>query len=303
MRRTLPSTVSLACFDAVLRHQNVTRAAEELNMTQSAVSRRLADLEGQLGLPLFKRVKKRLVPEQAALQYGKEIGRILGEIEAATTTFIAQEKETGLLTVAVPPTLASRWLIPRLNEFIEAHSNIDLNLVSKIRRFDFAQEEIDVAVYLGDGQWPDVHLQPLMKDHALPVCAPQLVQDARIESPKDLLNFPLIQHATRPQLWARWFAAHDVKTTKAASGPKFEFFSHAIQAATSGIGVALMSEIVVQKELSNGSLVVPFGERMQFEDAYYFVYPHRMKNNVNAQLFGFWLQQQFANYLAQTTAR
>ncbi len=298
MRRTLPSTVSLACFEAVFRHNNVTRAAEELNMTQSAVSRRLMDLEKQLGKPLFRRHKRRLVPEAAAIRFGQDLGRILGEIEASTVRFISATDETGLLTVAVPPTLASRWLIPRLNEFIARHPHIDLNLVSKITRFDFDDEDADVAVYLGDGNWPGVHLQPLMQDYVVPVCAPELLGDRQLTSAAELLEFTLIQHATRPLSWANWFAAHDVVTTTAASGPKFEFYSHAIQAATSGIGIALMSDLVIRKELADGRLVVPFGERMKSSDGYFFVYPHSMVNNVNAQTFGFWLQRECANRIA-----
>lgn len=298
MRRTLPSTASLACFEATCRHRNVTRAAEELNMTQSAVSRRLMELERQLGKPLFRRIKNKLVPEAAAIQYGKDLGRILREIEAATTQVIAQGKETGLLTVAVPPTLASRWLIPKLNDFIVHHSQIDLNLVSKIRPFDFEAEGIDVAVHLGDGTWPDVHMQPLMSDFVVPVCAPDLIGDKTIATAADLLQFPLIQHATRPLLWTNWFAGQGIETTRAVAGPKFEFYSHAIQAATSGIGIALMSDLVIRKEIEEGSLIVPFGTPTRFEDGYFFVYPHRMMNNVNAQTFGFWLQKQFANHLA-----
>ncbi|MCV2894961.1 LysR substrate-binding domain-containing protein [Lentibacter sp. XHP0401] len=299
MRRTMPSTTSLACFEATFRHGSVTRAAEELNMTQSAVSRRLMELERQLGKPLFRRIRRKLVPEAAAIQYGKDLGRILSEIEAATTRFIAEGQETGLLTVAVPPTLASRWLIPRLNDFITRHPHIDLNLVSKIRRFDFDEEDIDVSVYLGDGNWPGVHMQPLMADYVVPVCSPDLIGDTRIDSAADLLKFPLIQHATRPLLWNAWFRAQKVETSKAARGPKFEFYSHAVQAATNGIGIALMSDLVVQKEIDAGSLIVPFGNRATFEDDYYFVYPHRMVNSVNAQTFGFWLQQQCAKYLVQ----
>lgn len=303
MRRTMPSTTSLACFEATFRHQSVTRAAEELNMTQSAVSRRLIDLEKQLGKPLFRRIRRKLVPEAAAIQYGKDLGRILTEIEAATTRFIADGQETGLLTVAVPPTFASRWLIPRLNDFITQHPHIDLNLVSKIRRFDFDEEDIDVSVYLGDGNWPGVYLQPLMSDYLVPVCSPELIQGAKIESAADLLEFPLIQHSTRPLLWNTWFRTKGIETTKTARGPKFEFYSHAIQAATNGIGIALMSDLVVQKELGAGSLIVPFGSRETFEDGYYFVYPHRMVNSVNAQIFGFWLQQQCAIYLVQNRVK
>ncbi|MCX7561287.1 LysR substrate-binding domain-containing protein [Sulfitobacter sp. F26204] len=302
MRRTLPSTISLACFEATFRHRNVTRAAEELNMTQSAVSRRLMELESRLGKSLFRRVKKKLVPEASAIQYAKDLGRILGELEAATTQFIAQGKESGLLTVAVPPTLASRWLIPRLNDFIVRHHLIDLNLVSKIKRFDFDSEDIDVAVHLGDGKWPGVHMQPLMDDYVVPVCAPDLLEGRQLNSAADLLQYSLIQHATRPLLWTNWFASQGVENAKAVAGPKFEFYSHAIQAATSGIGIALMSDLVVSKEIEEGSLIVPFGTPKKFEDGYYFAYPHSMVNNVNAQTFGFWLQQQCANYVASNRA-
>lgn len=267
-------------------------------MTQSAVSRRVMDLEKQLGKPLFRRFKKKLVPEAAAIQYGRDMGRILREIEAATTQFIAQNQEAGMLTVAVPPTLASRWLIPKMNDFIERHRQIDLNLVSKIKRFDFEAEEVDVAIYLGDGNWPDVYMQPLMDDYVVAVCAPDLVRGRRIDSAADLLQFPLIQHATRPLLWSNWFAAHGVEAARTVAGPKFEFYSHAIQAATSGIGIVLMSDLVIGKELAEGSLIVPFGKPMTFSDAYFFVYPHRMRNNVSAQTFGFWLQRQCANHVA-----
>ena len=298
MRRTLPSTSSLACFEATFRHRSVTRAAEELNMTQSAVSRRIMSLEESLGKPLFRRENRQLIPNVAAIRYGKDLGRILGDLEAMTTRFISQGQEPGLLTVAVPPTLASRWLIPRLNDFITKHSHIDLNLVSKIKRFDFDSEAIDVAVFLGDGNWPDVHLQPLMSDFVVPVCSPDLLDGQEIKEASDLLKLPLIQHTTRPLLWKNWFAQMGIETAKATSGPKFEFHSHAIGAATSGIGIALMSDLVVQREIESGDLIIPFGGRMKFEDGYFFVYPPKMKNDENAQTFGFWLQQQCANFLA-----
>ncbi|EIM72639.1 LysR family transcriptional regulator [Nitratireductor aquibiodomus RA22] len=295
MRRTLPSTVALACFEATFRHRSVTRAAEELNMTQSAVSRRILELEKQLGKQLFQRISKQMIPEAAAIQYGRDLGRILGDIESSTTRVIAEGQEMGLLTVAVPPTFASRWLIPRLNDFIARHRHIDLNLISKIRRFDFEEEVADVAVYLGNGKWPDVHMQRLMSDYVVPVCSPSLLEGRRVNNAEELLQFTLIQHATRPLFWKTWFEAHGVTARNGLSGPKFEFYSHAIQAAVSGIGVALMSELVVKKEIEEGSLVIPFGGRQKFEDSYYFVYPRRMENNVNAQTFGFWLQRQCAN--------
>lgn len=293
MRRTLPSTSSLACFEAAFRLKSVTGAAEELNMTQSAVSRRILTLEQLLGKPLFRREHKRLIPEPAAIRYGKEIERILADLETVTSLFIADGHDVGLLTIAMPPTFGSRVLIPRLNDFISQHRGIDINFVSKIRPFDFEAEPIDVAIYLGLPKWPGVHLKFLTNDYVVPVCSPAFLADNQLDIPADVLNCQLLQHTTQPELWKSWCLVHDLDPTGVKGGPRFEFFSHVIGAATAGVGVALISELLIQKELNSGELVIPMPARFKCEEAYYYAYPARVADDINTQAFGLWLKKEF----------
>ncbi|PCH82233.1 MAG: LysR family transcriptional regulator [Hyphomicrobiales bacterium] len=292
MRRTLPPTTSLACFEAVLRHGSVTRASEELNMTQSAVSRRIASLEEQLDSKLFIRERKRLIPLPAAKRYGQEIARILADIEASTTRFISQNEQIGLLTIAVPPTLGSRWLIPRLNTFISGHPGVDLNLVSKIRPFDFDQENIDAAIHAGSPTWQGAHLEFLMDEYVIPVCAPKLLGDKPVTSIADMSRYPLIQHTTRPNLWHEWCVHFGVEPARSKAGPRFEYYSHVIQAAVTGIGMAVVPDFLVRDELELGKLVSPVDARMKCAHAYYYAYPHRMHGNPNVMAFGSWIAKE-----------
>lgn len=303
MRRTLPSTGALACFEAAFRLKSVSGAAEELNMTQSAVSRRILSLEELLGKPLFQREHKRLTPEPAAIRYGKEIERILSDLEAATSRFIAEGYDVGLLTVAMPPTFGSRCLIPRLNEFISKHKGIDINFVSKIRPFDFDAEPIDVAIYFGHPKWPGAHLNFLTDDYVVPVCSPDFLANNAIRGASDILKFQLLQHTTQPELWKSWCVAHGLDPSGVTAGPRFEFFSHVIGAATAGVGIALISEMLIQKELSSGELVIPVATRLKCQEAYYFAYPARVAEDVNAQAFGAWLKTIFAQSASRNNVR
>lgn len=294
MRRTLPSTGALACFEAAFRLKSVSAAAEELNMTQSAVSRRILSLEDLLGKPLFQREHRRLVPEPAAIRYAKEVERILTDIETATSKFIAERHDVGLLTIAMPPTFGSRCLIPRLNDFISKHKGIDINFVSKIRPFDFEQEKIDVAIYLGQPKWPGAHLNFLTDDYVVPVCAPEFLKKNAINDAKDVMKCQLLHHTTQPNLWKSWCLAHGIEASDIKGGPRFEFFSHVIGAATAGVGIALISDLLIQKELASGELVAPIATRMKCEEAYYFAYPPRASEDLNVQAFGAWLKHVFA---------
>lgn len=303
MRRTLPSTGALACFEAAFRLNSVSAAADELNLTQSAVSRRILSLEELLGKPLFQREHRRLIPEPAAIRYAREVERILGELETATSRFIAERDDVGLLTVAMPPTFGSRCLIPKLNDFIAQHQGIDINFVSKIRPFDFEQEKIDVAIYLGHAKWPGAHLNFLTDDYVLPVCSPEFLANNSITDAKDVMKCQLLHHTTQPNLWKNWCLAHEIEATDFKTGPRFEFFSHVIGAAMAGVGIALISDLLIQKELRNGELVVPLGTRMKCEEAYYFAFPPRSAEDVNVQKFGAWLKHVFAQPAARRTSR
>ena len=290
MRRTLPSMNSLVCFEAVYRLGSITQAAEELHMTQSAVSRRILSLEAQLGLQLFRRERKRLIIEPAAERYGQDMSSILSEIEASTARFLAHNQSIGLLTVAMPPTFGSRWLVPKLNTFIASHQGLDLNLVSKIKPFSFDQEDIDIAIHFGQDDWPGAKLEYLMPEHVIPVCSPTLIEKSALPSLEAILDFPLVHHTTRPRLWNTWCEHFDLPQHKVKSGPRFEHYAHVIQAAVNGIGFALIPDFLVRKEIVRGDLVVPVQGRMKCEEAYYFASPSRMSNDSRVTAFSKWLK-------------
>ena len=136
MRRTLPPTSSLACFESTVRLGSVTLAAEELNLTQSAVSKRLSSFEDLLGRKLFTREQRQLVPTPAAREYAKEVSEIINRLEISTARVISHGRRGGVLTVAILPTFGARWLVPRLNEFLSENPMIEINLISKISPFD-----------------------------------------------------------------------------------------------------------------------------------------------------------------------
>ncbi|TDQ64447.1 DNA-binding transcriptional LysR family regulator [Maritalea mobilis] len=294
MRRTLPSMNSLVCFEAVYRLGSITLAAEELNMTQSAVSRRIQVLESQLGQSLFRRERKRLFLEPAAENYGKDMSQILSEIEASTARFLSHNQSIGLLTVAVPPTFGSRWLVPKLNNFITEHPGLDLNLVSKIRPFNFDQEDIDMAIHFGNPEWPGAKLQFLMPEHVIPVCSPTLIGQTQPKSIADILDFPLVHHTTRPTLWQTWCQYFELPTNKIKSGPRFEHYAHVIQAAVNGIGFALIPDFLVRNEILRGDLIVPVQGRMKCEEAYYFTWPNKRRGDRRIETFSKWIKGQCA---------
>lgn len=295
MRRTLPSSRDLSCFEAVVRHRSVTKAAEELNLTQSAVSRRIAALEELLGGRLFHRDKQRLVPTPAAEDYAQELRKLLNGIEVATTRVLTHGRKGGALTLGCLPTFGSRWLVPRLNDFLAKFPEVDINLVSKIRPFDFASEPVHAAIHFGAPRWPGAITRFLMGEHVIPVAAPRLVKDAKLSSVEDLRNVTLIQHTTRPNLWSDWLHKAEASGVNGQSGPKFEFYSLVIEAAVAGIGVAVLPDFLVRREIESGLLTAPFDLPMRCEEGYYFVYPEKYRTNPNVLCFGDWLAAECAS--------
>lgn len=297
MRRTLPPTRDLACFEAVARHRSVTRAAAELNLTQSAVSRRLAALEELLGQNLFLRDKQRLTPTVAAEEYAEELRSLLNRVEVATTRLLSHGRKGGVLTVACLPTFGSRWLVPRLARFIAAHPTVDINLISKIRLFSFEEDKAHAAIHFGSPTWPGARIHHLMDEHVIPVCAPQLIGGEALVSPEGFARLPLLQHTTRPYLWRDWLADAGASGVNGIAGPKFEYYSLVIQAAIAGIGVAILPDFLVREEIQSGALMVAYPHRMRCEDAYFVVYPKRFDENVNVQAFVGWLRDEARLYI------
>lgn len=291
MRRFLPSFAALQCFEAAARHLNFTRAAEELHLTQSAVSRQVRALEDFVQRQLFRRVGKKLVLTETGAAFAGEVGELLNRLEAATIQAITGNSAEGTLTVGTLPTFGARWLIPRLTGFAAQHPHIQLNLVTRTTDFDFAGEEVDIAIQYGDGAWPQCRAEALLEEEMVVAAAPNLVSSAQADDPGQVAHHVMLQLASRRHAWAEWLRAKGVEGTGGIYGPCFEHFSMMIQAARDGMGLAVVPKIYIEDELHTGSLVAPFGAPVKSRRGYYVVYPESKATQRKVIVFRDWLRQ------------
>jgi LysR family glycine cleavage system transcriptional activator len=225
MLRRLPSLNALKAFEATARSESVTRAAEELCVTQGAVSQQVKALEAALGINLFLRERQRLVITEAGREYLAVVRDALDRIAVGTERLV-QRQTSGVLTVSTSPDFAAKWLVHRLDQFAEANPDIDLRVSAAMHHVDFAREEVDLAVRHGDGNWAGLVVVRLCSEQLFPVCSPKLVSKRnRITKASDLLKFPLLR-LDDWQTWSRWFEAAGV-TDPVAHGPVTEPREHA----------------------------------------------------------------------------
>jgi DNA-binding transcriptional LysR family regulator len=294
-RRVLPSLAALQAFEAAVRHMSFTRAAHELHVTQSAVSRQIRQLEDFVGHLLFNRTKHRLSLTEPGEVYAKAVRDLLEQAEAATLQVMAYGSGGGMLTVALLPTFGSRWLVPRLGAFAATYPDIQLNLVTQVQPFEFAGSDIDAAIHFGSDAWPGAVCHRLMGEVMVPVVAPALLGGAQsLARPEEVAQFTLLQLATRPQAWQNWFRAVGIDHVDGRFGPRFEQFYMVIQAAIAGLGVAMLPRFLIQEELSSGRLVVAIERPVTSSDAYYLVHPERKADLRRVVVFRDWLVEQCA---------
>lgn len=292
MRRHTPPTAALQAFEACARHLSVSRAAEELHLTQSAVSRQLAGLEALLGVRLFLRVRQRLILTAAAATYAPQLRAALARIESATLEVMAHQGAGGTLTLAVQPTFGTRWLVPRLPRFLVAHRRIVVNFRNYTTRptpLDFAAEDVDAAIMLDTGARPGIASHRLVADLRVPVCAPSLMDGEGLATVADLARQTLLQHSTRPRAWSDWLAMMGAADVDGFRGPHFHHHAMVAEAAAQGMGVALMPRFMVAEELASGRLVVPFDRSLDAGEGYVLAYPEASADLPALRLFRDWL--------------
>ena len=286
MRRMIPSTQALACFEAAATTESYTRAAQELALTQSAVSRQIIALEEQLGVQLFKRSRHGVVLTPAGHQYSQQVAQWLQGIERGTLDIMAHQGAGGAISIAAVPTFATRWLLPRLPQFLQQHPGVVVHIDVQTRPFAFAERPVDAAIYTGTPeqarQWPGTQATWLMDEVIVPVCSPRLLEPATQRgrgrayqpvAPQVLAELPLLQQSTRPDGWRQWFEAAGVEAPHALDGPRYELFSMLAVAAASGMGVALIPPMLIEDELARGELVVACRQPLKGSRAYYWMTP------------------------------
>jgi DNA-binding transcriptional LysR family regulator len=296
VRRRIPSLEALMAFEAAARHQSFTRAAIALSLTQSAVCKQIAALEDSLGLALFHRVKKRISLTEAGALYARQIGEDLDRLERHTGALMTHRGERNVLELAVVPTFATRWLIPRLTAFRTCHPEITLNLTTRSQPFIFTDTGFDAAIHVGAPEWPGASTIALFGEEVIPVCSPQLLPPEGCAGAAELARLPLLHHADRHDAWPRWFEHAGLSDVDVSAGSRFELFSMLIEAALARLGVALVPRFLAQRELAAGELVLPFELALDSARAYYLVIPDTPGPSAALLHFAAWLQDEATAY-------
>ncbi len=294
MRRRLPPLNALKVFEAAARHESFTRAAEELCVTQGAVSHQVKALEAELGIKLFNRERQRLIITEAGRDYLVVLRDALDRIAVGTERLI-QRQSSGVLTVSTSPDFAAKWLVNRLGRFAETHSDIDLRISATMHHVDFAREDVDLAVRHGDGNWPGLDVVRLCSEDLFAVCSPKLLSGRnRMRKPSDVLKFPLL-HLDDRKDWSNWLEAAGVVNAEISHGPVLNRASMVIDAAVDGQGVALARTTLAAWDLINGRLVRPFAAALRLSKTYWVVCPKATSLLPKITTFRDWLLAEAAD--------
>ena len=292
MARRLPPLNALRAFEAAARHLSFTKAAEELFVTQAAISHQVKALEAALDLQLFRRLNRRLMLTDAGQLYLPALTGAFDAIDTATTRLRADEN-AGRLVVSVANSLAAKWLLPRLPRFRERHPEIEVEISAADRLVDFGRDHVDMAIRYGLGRYPGLRVDPLMKDTNFPVCSPALLAGPLpLREPGDLRRHSLLHDDVRtieaPD-WPKWLAAAGVTGAWTDRGPRYSHSSLVLQAAIDGQGVALGRSTLVALDLEAGRLVRPFGPALPSSYACYVVSPPATAERPKIKAFREWL--------------
>jgi LysR family transcriptional regulator, glycine cleavage system transcriptional activator len=291
----LPPLAALRAFEAAARHLNFTRAAQELHVTQTAISHQIRALEDLLGVKLFRRLARGLVLTEEAQRYLPAVRDAFDRLEAATAELLAGRTE-GALTASVLPSFAARWLVPRLGRLRTAHPDIDLRISTSQHLVDFAREDVDMGIRMGRGHYPGLRVDRLFGETLMPVCAPALLEDGQpLRRPEDLGHHVLL-HEEDYTGWQLWLNLAGVEGVDARRGPIFTDGAMVVQAAAEGQGVALGRLALAAWDLAAGRLVRPFDVSMPHDLAYYLVCPEATAERPRIAAVRAWLLDEAATY-------
>lgn len=270
MSKRLPPLNALRVFDAAARHLSFTRAAEELFVTQAAVSHQIKSLEDFLGLKLFRRRNRSLLLTEEGQSYFLDIKEIFSQLTEATRKLQARSAK-GALTVSLPPSFAIQWLVPRLSSFNSAYPGIDVRIQAVDRQEDKLADDVDVAIFYGRGNWPGLRVEKLYAEYLLPVCSPLLLTGEKpLKTPEDLAKHTLLHDASRRD-WQAYTRQLGLNHINVQQGPIFSHSAMVLQAAIHGQGIALANNVMAQSEIEAGRLVCPFNDVLVSKNAFYLV--------------------------------
>lgn len=288
-RRFLPSISSLLALEAVERLGSASAAAEDLALSQSAVSHQLKQLEAQMGVDLISRDQMRLQLTPAGAEFAREARFLLGRLAQASIKLRANPQGGGL-NLSILPAFGLNWLAPRLKDFLSLHPDITVNLQTHNLPFSFETSQAQAAIHYGTRDWAGVSYLPLMPKHVLPVCAPGLL-DTAVSRPEGLLAYPLLHLQTHPDSWEQWFGAQGVEVSK-LEGMLFDQSSTMTQAAVHGLGIALLPTFLAEDEIARGRLCLAMKGAAASLGEYFLVWPEREAYSAPLTKFRNWLTDQ-----------
>lgn len=291
---------AIAVFHAVARCGSLSKAAGELYVTPSAVSQQVQLLEAHLGTTLMTKAGRGIALTEAGERYFEMIGSQFDQIAEATQR-IRGFRSRAVLTVRATPTLASKWLLPRLRSFLDTHPDIELRLNGTSEPTDFSREAVDLDLRHGEGRWPGLFVEGLAEESFLPVCSPAYGSPASLDA-SDVARHRLIQSVKSQVQWSQWFALAGVQPV--GDGPRVLFDrSHmAIDAAADSFGIALESSLMMWRELRDGTLVCPVRQPPRVSlTTQWVVCPHDHLHRPKVKLFLDWLRAERAAWQDQRT--
>ncbi len=250
---------------------NFTKAAEDLSLTQSGISRQIGNLESRLGVTLFERVGSRLVLTDAGRDYAREVQQLLDRLEEVSIDAVRGRKASQALTIGTQPTLGARWLMPRLKGFATAHPDIPLELVAINAGSDVSDLPVDLALLRGRGAWINARSLELFAEELVAVAAPDLLERIDTTGPLNFQTMPTLQNARRPSLWLTWLRATGQEPAGFIQGMRLPYADLVIQAACEGLGIGLVPLHYVQAELETGRLCQCFGGPVASGESYWVV--------------------------------
>lgn len=293
MRRKIPSSTSLQAFDAAARHGNFARAAEELSLTEGAISRQIARLESLLNCKLFDRTGSRVKLNPAGARYARHVHETLERLERDTQYIMGLPEGGKSLDIAVLPTFSSRWLIPRLHSFMSLYPDITLNIAASTDPFILPGSGFDAVVHFEHPAWAGMRTQFLFQETLVPVCHPSLLSQQDIF--EQLNALPRIHRRQNPEAWHLYAREKGIHLDNPGQGVRYDLHEMAIAAVMARQGVALVPRMYVEKELKRGLLVSPWPESATLSKRFCLVKPSETgANSAALEDFEHWLLAEIA---------
>jgi len=286
----LPPMQALRAFEATARERSLTKAAQSLHLTHGAISHQIKALESDLGVRLVERAGRGIRLTEEGERFAARVRTAFAELMAAVQE-IDSRANPRQLRVSIPPSLAARWLLPRIGRFHAEHPDIDLVVNSSMAIVDFQRDEADVAIRNGFGHWPGVRIEHLVDDAFFPVCSPRIAGGVP-KRPADLARYTLLRAEGEP--WKPWFEAAGLDWPEPTRGPYFSDSALLMQAAAEGQGIALGRSTLLGSDVRNRVLVRPFAIETPNARKMYLVYPPRNADSAKIAAFRAWLKAEIA---------